>query len=301
MKFLIAALALSAPVSAFAIATQAQQPAASPAAAVEELLAADRSFATAGAKTNLIDGIAAMLDEQVIMPSGPNLLRGKAQLLDSLRANPANATAKAEWTPVRGGVSADGQQGFTFGYMTVSDTGKPPRFSKYLAYWVKRPEGWRVAAYKRVGRPAGEVSLAALPPAVPVKLVTPAAANAAYKASLIQAEGAFSDLAQRIGVGPAFQKNGSADAMNIGAGPAFTMGAEEIGRQIGQQLGGAGTESPIIWSANDALVSSSGDLGVTFGMIRLKAPPPEGQPSAVAFFTVWRRESPSDTWRYVAE
>ena len=39
--------------------------------------------------------------------------------VQALRANPDNAGARLEWAPIRGGISADGQHGFTFGYMTV--------------------------------------------------------------------------------------------------------------------------------------------------------------------------------------
>jgi len=59
---------------------------------------------------------------------------------------------------VRAGVSGDGRQGFTFGFMTLTrpDSSQVPM--KYLAYWRKDGNAWKVIAYKRVGRPAGPVS-----------------------------------------------------------------------------------------------------------------------------------------------
>jgi hypothetical protein len=36
-------------------------------------------------------------------------------------------------------------------------------------------------------------------------------------------------------------------------------------------------------------------------MIRRKDAVPAGQPSAFPFFTVWRRDSVTQPWRYVAE
>jgi len=294
---------LGAALTGFAIVAAAMPAAAAtradPKAAVEELLAADRAFSDAGKSTDLVSGISAMLDEKAVMPApGATFARGKAAVVAALKANPANEGAKAEWTPIRGGISADGEHGFTFGYMTMHQEGKPDRQAKYLAYWVKRPEGWRVAAYKRNLRPEGELS-APMAPLVPAKLVPPAKDPALILKlgqSLAAAEKNFSDEAQKIGLSPAFRKNGRADAMNMGNGAAFTIGAEAIGGGFGPE-----TASPLSWSADDVIVASSGDLGVTLGMIRLNAPPPEGQPAAIPFFTIWYRPSTSEPWRYVAE
>jgi hypothetical protein len=49
------------------------------------------------------------------------------------------------------------------------------------------------------------------------------------------------------------------------------------------------------------LVAPSGDLGISFGMIRPNQAPPPGQPAATPFFTIWMRDGPGDPWLYVAE
>lgn len=283
--------ATDAPVAAAATAT--------PQAAIDELFAADRAFGAAAAKTDLVAGLSAMFDADVIMPLPTGSLgRGKAAVVAAFQASPTASNSSTEWAPLGGGLSADGQHGFTFGYVTTRTPGKPDRPGKYLSYWVKRPEGWRVAAFKRLGRPAGEVSTAALTPMLPAQLVAPngdATMLAAYRTSLTSAEKGFSDEAQKIGLGPAFAKNGTATAINLGRGPGFTIGSENIGREVAE---GA---PPLIWGADDALVASSGDLGVTFGRIRVVGPVPEGARSEIPFFTIWRRESPDAPWRYVAE
>lgn len=300
MKSLAAALALAL----LPVAAAASRPAAvarqSPAAAVEALLAADRAFAAASAGTDVATALSAMLDRDVVMPiPGPaGFARGREAAVAALRANPSNLTARAEWAPVRGGVSADGQHGFTLGYMTIRQQDGTVRLAKYLAYWVWRPEGWRAAVYKRMPRPEGEVSTAMMPPALPSRLVAPRSGAALIRRhahSLDLAERAFSDEAQRIGVGPAFQRWGSADATNAGNGPAFTVGAEAIGRDQG------GPPATVNWAPEGVLVASSGDLGVTWGWIRSNGPPAEGRPARVPFFTIWRRPSPAAPWRYVAE
>jgi hypothetical protein len=82
----------------------------------------------------------------------------------------------------------------------------------------------------------------------------------------------------------------------MGQGAAFTVGAAEIGRMMAQ-----GPQVPLAWAPDGVLVASSGDLGVTWGMIRRTGVVPEGQPSAFPFFTIWRRSERDGRWRYVAE
>jgi ketosteroid isomerase-like protein len=279
---------------------------AEPAAVVNELLAADRGFSAAAARTESVAAITAMLADDVAMPTPRGqFARGRSGVADALRPALGRAGARARWTPIRGGISADGQHGFTFGYMTVQvpDTESIPL--KYLAYWVKRPHGWRVAAYNVRRRAPGDVPLAMMAPSLPaspVRATTDSATIARYHDSLVAAERAFSDRAQKIGLGPAFAEYGSADAVNMGGrdSRSFIVGSEAIGRMIG--AGSPQPTSPVSWSADRALVASSGDLGVTFGMIRPNALPADGARAVgFPFFTIWRRSRPTDPWRYVAE
>jgi hypothetical protein len=59
------------------------------------------------------------------------------------------------------------------------------------------------------------------------------------------------------------------------------------------------TGSPLSWAPDHVVVASSGDLGVTIGFIDQNDP--TAMPRRFPFFTVWRRESPSGRWLYVAE
>jgi ketosteroid isomerase-like protein len=288
-----------------AVAIAVGQPLA-PRAAVDDLIAADRAFSAAASSRNVVDAIAAMIaeDGRMLAPPPTNFARGRAQVAEVLRSNADNVNGRAEWTPVRGGISADGRHGFTFGYMTVTRADGTRVPWKYVAYWIKGTEGWRVAVYKRVRAGEGAASRELLPPSLPPRMTSPSsdgAAIAKYRASLDAAERAFSDEAQKIGLGAAFAKHGHGDAVNVGPAtdPAFVFGADAIGRTIG--AGSEGRPSPVSWAPDDVIVASSGDLGVTWGLIRRNDTPPVGQPSAVPFLTIWRRATPSDVWRYVAE
>jgi ketosteroid isomerase-like protein len=277
-----------------------------PGAVVAELLKADREFSRLSATTTVVNGIAPMLADDVIMPQpGGIFVEGKDAVVATLRKNPRNEKASLSWTPIRAGISADGQHGFTFGYMTmkVPDSADVPM--KYLAYWIRTPQGWRVAGYKRGPRPEGEVSTAMMSPAIPDKLVPvsgDAAAIEAFRRSVADAEKAFSDEAQKIGLPAAFRKNGSPDAVNMAgpATPSFIVGANAIGKSM--EDGNVAAPSPVSWAADKkVLVASSGDLGITFGIIRTNAPDANGKLGEYAFFTVWRRPTVADRWLYIAE
>ena len=300
MKYRVSLLFAAALVTSPPLATAgaANAPAAAQ-TAVDSLIAADRSFAEAAKGKELVEGLLPMFDANTVMPAPTGFVTGPEAIAAALNANPANAGAKASWTPVRGGVSADGQHGFTIGFMDITAEGKPDRKAKYVAYWIKRPAGWRVAVYKRAPRSDGEVSRDLMAPSLPERPLastSDAALLATYKASLDKAERDFSDLSRKIGIGPAFVANGRADATNIGAGPGFTVGNVNIGADVGKFTG-----PPIKWAPDDVIVAATGDLGITWGFITPVEPPKEGEPRGGPYTTIWRRAAPDQPWRYVAE
>ena len=277
----------------------------SPQAALNELLDADRRASTsAAAASNVVVGLMPMFTDDVVMPvPGNRFARGKTEIETSLASNADNLRSRAHWTPIRGGISADGQHGFTFGYMTMRRDDKVEIPLKYLAYWIKQPAGWRVAVYKRARRADGVVSTTLLPAALPPRMmpaIRDVSAIAKHRDGVAQAEQAFSDEAQKIGLGPAFTKWGSEDAVNMGppTSAAFVLGAAHIGVSV--QGDAPPGPSPVSWSSDTVFVASSGDLGVSIGMIRPHKPAPN-QPAGFPFFTIWRRATPNAPWRYVAE
>jgi ketosteroid isomerase-like protein len=275
-----------------------------PQTVVDELLAADRAFSAASANTDLVSGLSAMFADDVVIPMPPGqFVNGKTAVVDALRTNADNLTSKTEWTPVRGGVSADGRHGFTFGYMTIHRGDGTDLPLKYLAYWVKQRGGWRVAAYKRSRANAAPGSLAPVAPALPERIVAPTTDVAAIeraRKSLDGAERAFSDEAQKIGLGPAFVRFGSADAINLGSPDHATVvtGSTKIGEMVGEGL--APNVSPVTWAPERVIVASSGDLGVTIGWIT-RTSAEQNRPPRNPFFTIWRRANASAPWTYIAE
>ncbi len=295
------AIVLAASFGVAVLPMEAQQT--NPASAVEELLSVDREYSRKSSMKKINIALPEMYADDIVMPMpGGRFVEGRAAAIEALNLNPANAKGSASWVPIRGGISADGLHGFTFGYMTVTRPDTADTQFKYLAYWVKKPQGWRIAVYKRAPRPAGDVSLALMPPALPTRMVPPSNDSAALKAhaaSIDKAERDFSDESQTIGLPAAFAKHGSNDAVNMGRGPAFEVSAAAIGKSMDQ--GGPAEPSPVSWAPDKVIVASSGDFGVTIGMIRGNKPEADGARAAFAFFTIWRRASTGDRWLYVAE
>jgi hypothetical protein len=274
-----------------------------PAEIADELIAADRAFAAAAGDAGLLPALSEMFAADVILPApGGVFVRGKDAALDLLRTNPAHEQSRASWEPIRAGVSADGLQGFTFGYMTILLPDSTEALAKYMTYWERQPEGWRARAWKRAPREAVDVPGEMMDPALPARRIEPETDPAivrAHEESLAEAERSFSRDAQAIGLDAAFVRYGSPDAVNMGprSGP-YLVGAEAIGRMVGE--GEPANGSSVSWGPDEGvIVASSGDLGITFGLIRSNDPASDATP--FPFYTIWRRATPDAPWRYVAE
>ena len=295
--------AQSPPVARREVDRQLADPA--PLAAVTTLLDIDRAFSKTSSDLSMRAALDAMFADGVIAPwQRGEIVKGKAAVIRALLQSP-DSVARLSWAPIRGGVSADGLHGFTFGYLAAEYPDGRLAHSKYMAYWVREPRGWRVAAWKRRAISAAPLASEPQPPSLPprrLKVTTNSDVIARYYRSLVNAEAGFASLAQRVGLWRAFADMGSDDAVNMGGpdDPQFVVGAANIARTVVALNGDQ--PATITWSADTALVASSGDLGITFGVIRLKVQQDPGAPSpGTAFFTIWRRASPSAPWRYIAE
>lgn len=274
-----------------------------PRQAADDLLAADRGFAAASAKTDLVSGLSAMFAPDVALTHAGGIAYGSAQAIEVLKANPINTGATIGWTPARVSVSGDGRHGFTAGFMTLTRADGTTTPMKYLAYWAKQRDGWRVLAYKR--------GVAKAPaPATPVSFVLPKQAASAiadgaalerHRESLAEVERAFSREAQSIGMKAAFTRYGDPEAINLGGPdtPTWLMGNVQIGAGVGGERPDAG--SPVAWGPEKTIIAASADFGVTIGYIVPHQPGPDGKQQRLPFFTIWKRDSPKDRWLYIAE
>jgi hypothetical protein len=307
-RFLIGLLVVAAmPVVSHAAETKASAATAvatSPSAQLADLVEADRTFAAAGHDRPLPEAIGAMLAADAVMPARGDkpFLRTRDEIVAYLKANPAAVTARASWFPVRGGISADGQNGFTAGFITVVQADGKQQPGKYLTYWGRTREGWRALAYKRAPRPEGAVDTEFRALGLPDVAAWRGMAAPDARDTMLAAERAFAAKAQVIGIGPAFAEYGRADAINMGGTAGFTEGATAIAAGFDPELEPG---QSIDWGPDFGIVAPSGDLGVSFGRISPKKRPPELAPDAPLpaspFFTIWHRDSPDGPWRYIAE
>ena len=238
------------------------------------------------------------------MPAPGGYAYGSQNAIDALKANPANAGAKATWSPARVAISRDGFHGFTAGFMTITRADGSVAPAKYLAYWVnQKPAGWRVAVYKRTPAKVapGDVKVTYL---LPENIMFSMLSSAKYekdRESLMNAETSFAAEAQQIGLEPAFKKYGSPDAINLGGPNAqtFFWGNEEIATAVGQNEPATG--SSVNWGPEKAIIAVTGDFGVTMGYITPNKPGPDGKtPSRQPFFTIWKKDG-NGAWNYIAE
>ncbi len=279
-----------------------------PADVARELLTADRAFSSAAATDDLVGALGRTFARDVVLPDRvtSGFAHGRDAAIAVLRRDTLAARSRLQWTPIRAGVSADGTHGFTYGYTTLTRPDGTLVPGKYVAYWVREDGAWRVAVYRRVGRPAGDVSLDERAPALPPRLVAPTSDAKAHRRlveELAQAERDFSrDATGGPTIGAAFARYGDATAANVGNGASFTFGPDAISRDV---QAGVDSTTRITWGPDETRVASSGDVGVTIGIITIErtakagaAPTP---PLRLPYFTIWRRDDVKQPWRYVAE
>lgn len=290
---LLKALAGALSCTLSACASTPQQSGDTAAAAVEELLATDRRFAAAAQRSRSSEEIAAAFDQDVIVNTGRTHLRGRDSARVLMRRGPIGTPY---WEPVRGGVSADGTNGFTFGYLSVHSDTATTRM-KYLAYWTKGADGWQVRVYRRTAASGAPASVERMAPSIPALwgAAFPDAGEAGR--GVREAESAFSARAGVVGLREAFREYGTPDAMNMG-GPGrsgFVIGADAIAEVVSE--GAPPGPSALTWGSDQVIVAGSGDLGVSIGYINIPGPPA----ARVPFFTIWRRDGVGRPWRYIAE
>ncbi len=114
-----------------------EQPADTEAArkAVAALLDVDRAASRKAAERDAAEAMGGLFSSSAaLFLDDGHFVSGRKAIVEALRADPADQGARASWTPWGGGVSADGQHGFTFGHQTVQRADGSSRAFKYLAY-----------------------------------------------------------------------------------------------------------------------------------------------------------------------
>lgn len=236
----------------------------------------------------------------VYVNANPLSNRGPASARAWLERDTLNVRSTARWTVLRHDVSADGRDGYAYGYLDVIRPSGDTLPGRYHAYWRHNAEGtWQILAFSRGRRAPGPIS-----ESLPSWIDSPSATSArvagadsvANLRGLMATERAFSDSAG-TSVQAAFMSFAAPDAAKLERGSMFSFGRAAIGELFEGPAPGGGP----LWSPEVGTVASSGDLGFTAGPVTARRPA-EGQsaPPGAKYFTIWRR-MPNGEWRYVVD
>lgn len=270
----------------------------------DALLRADLGRADSVARTGLAHGLGSALAADVVyLRGGLPIVRGRVAAQAIVGAESLHVASAVRWQPVRAEVSADGRNGYTYGYTIygtpASATGAPSiRIDRYIAYWRRDDAGWRIAAYAETyGSPPAALSL----PPVAASAVLRDTLMARTRGPLEQirtSDMAFSSLAGRVGTGRAFGDYAAESAQMFSAPGEFITGP----RAISESFGLAGTSGALVWHPVAGEVAQSGDMGFTVGNAVFTGRRDDGGQIVrfSKYLTVWKRQR-DGTWRYVVD
>jgi ketosteroid isomerase-like protein len=114
------------------------------AAAVAELLAADRAFAAKAAADGVPAAFSAYAAEDALIVTSDSISNGRAGIGARYQNWPEGA--RLEWAPETGRVSARGDMGWTWGNSTYTGPDGARQTGRYISVWTRDIEGeWRFA------------------------------------------------------------------------------------------------------------------------------------------------------------
>ena len=262
-----------------------------------ELQAANERLATQLAAGDVIGGISgAIAPEGLYVSAILTLGKGPAAARTFLQRDTLNPTSRGKWSVVRLDVSADGNDGYSYGYLDVYRANGDTLPGAFKAYWRRDASGnWQALALGRGRREKG--ALTWLPDTLRSKATTyrfwPARDSLEARASLMATEVAFSD-SSATSIRAAFMSFAAPDAGKV-SGVGYVFGREAVGEEFRTPPPGF---AGIAWHAEWSSVSASHDLGFNVGPVAQRNAKP-GAPGG-AFFTVWRRQ-PNGEWKYLVD
>ena len=269
------------------------------------LFAADSAHTAAIEQLGPIDGVvSAMRGNAVYLTPGKDILRSRHDIRESLvEENPDADVAHLSRTLLGGDVSADGNFGFTFGWLNrTAPTGLP--FGAYVAVWEREDGGdFRVTAYynqrspRRVPAREGFPLLAA---GAGAGAVARPGAVEQLRRSLLDVDTRFAALSVAQGYSIAFPTYANPDyLMAFGGNFLGLLGHQEI---VDAYAGWTPVEE-LAWGPLYSGTSASGDLGFTVGNSTTTV---KDETGAVIFrdygkyLTLWARTA-DGSWRFISD
>ncbi|HET7787126.1 MAG TPA: hypothetical protein VFL36_14235 [Myxococcales bacterium] len=275
------------------------------AAHLDALFAADAAHAADVAQLGPVDGvIRAMRGNVVYLAAGVDVITGRREVKAAVEAaNPDPANTSLSLTTAGGDVSADGNFGFTFGWLERA-AAEGVTYGTYLAIWEReREDDFRITAYYTRSAPFPHI-----PPRAgfPLFLGGAGAGGVPHpgsvegqRRSLSAADEAFSAQSVAEGTGIAFPAWANPDfMMAFGRNFVGLVGEAEIAGAYGVSVPGEVLQWAPVWAS----ASGSGDLGVTVGKAIDTLTLADGSVTRTCskYLTLWVRRA-DGSWRFIAD
>lgn len=258
-------------------------------AARESLRAANAAVSAAVRAEGMVRGLAPHLaDSADVLIPGAALVRGRDAAAAALSASPF-AGARISWEPIRVDVSADGGSGYSFGGGARANDDGTSTPARYIAFWRREGEDWKLAAFmfNQNPRPIAPPPAGFFPEPPAMGTVAAGVDAAAALEAIKQADRDFAALAVAQNTAAAFAAFAAPDGTLLGGayGP----------QAIGAAFGGGGT---LEWGPTAGGMAASSDLGYTVGTAVQRGA--EGQMGYTKYLSVWRLQ-PDGSWRWVVD
>jgi ketosteroid isomerase-like protein len=216
-----------------------------------------------------------------------------------LERDSLNRRSRGVLTVVRLDLSADGNDGYSYGYLDVVRPAGDTLFGQYKSYWRRRADGkWEALMLTRGRRERGAVNASAAIQFAPGPYRSwPGRDSLEARAGLRSTELAFSDSGKRS-LAIAFKAFAAPDAAKI-SGATYVFGQDAVAQDFLRPPPPGFTG--MMWSAEYGTVAGSGDLGFNAGRVFAR-PDSTGKqpPSGGLFVTIWRRQ-PNGEWKYLVD
>lgn len=272
-------------------------------AARDSLLAADAARGDVATRQGLATAVATSLDSGVVyLRTGAPILYGRTAALTVL-GDAAPERSTYQWRPLGGGVSFDGQGGYTYGIATTAmpnAEGAPTvRAHRYVAFWRRGQDHlWRIIAYADVGGQPPGPSVQIPPAEFPPTLTIPRGRRADAVREVREADSAFALAADLQGTGSAFAAYVAPQGV-VFSGSEIVIGTDAVRALYDEQQRAGGT---LNWRPVYADAVESGDLGWTVGEYVFTG---RGMNGSVVqrfgkYLTIWKKQ-PGGDWRFVVD
>ncbi len=265
-----------------------------------ELLAADSVFGRVQGTGIALRLTAPLADDALVIGPGTTLWRSAAATRTALLEDTAGTRAQIFWAPIKGDVSVDGNEGYTFGFLSVVGGMPSRRDWKYLAYWRRDASGsWHMIAHKRLPRSAGPHADA---PPTPFRTPTRDVGTwypggTTELSALLALDSTFSRTAQ-LGAEQAFLAYTAREGATLGGDADFAWGPQDVAKAFAQFAPGT-----IEWVPDAGHVARSSDLGFTTGVVVIRDRSADGTLREIArarYFTIWQRDQ-DGRWKLIID